>query len=54
MTFIQMHLVMDPKITLEQAHSISDEVEAKLKKVFQNSEVIIHEDPEGLEQNLNK
>jgi len=54
MTFIQMHLVMDPKITLEQAHSISDEVEAELKKVFQNSEVIIHEDPEGLEQNLNE
>ena len=48
-TFIQMHLEMDPQITLEKAHQISDEVEAELYKVFPNSEVIIHEDPEGLE-----
>ena len=49
MTFIQMHLEMNPHITLEKAHTISDEVEAELYKVFPNSEVIIHEDPEGME-----
>jgi len=49
MTFIQMHLEMDPNITLEKAHQISDEVEAELYKDFPNSEVIIHEDPEGME-----
>ncbi len=48
-TFIQMHLEMDPNITLEKAHQISDEVEAELCKDFPNSEVIIHEDPEGME-----
>ena len=48
-TFIQMHLEMDPNITLEKAHQISDEVEAELYKDFPNSEVIIHEDPEGME-----
>ena len=51
-TFIQMHLEMDPELTLVKAHQISDEVEAEIRKVFPDSEVIIHEDPEGLEENL--
>ena len=49
-TFIQMHIEMDPGITLVRAHEISDEVEAELHKTFPNSEVIIHEDPLGLEK----
>jgi len=49
-TFIQMHLEMDPEITLVRAHEISDEVEAELHKAFPNSEIIIHEDPIGLEK----
>lgn len=49
-TFIQLHIEMDPEITLVRAHAISDEVEAELHKAFPNSEVIIHEDPLGLEQ----
>lgn len=48
--FIQMHLEMAPDITLVKAHQISDEVESELHKVFPNSEIIIHEDPEGLEK----
>lgn len=48
-TFIQMHIEMDPGITLVRAHEISDEVEAELHKAFPNSEIIIHEDPLGLE-----
>lgn len=48
--FIQMHLEMDPDITLFRAHEISDEVEAELHQAFPNSEVIIHEDPQGLEE----
>jgi len=43
--FIQMHLEMDPLLTLRKAHQISDEVEAEIHKVFPYSEVIIHEDP---------
>ena len=49
-TFIQMHIEMDPEITLVRAHEISDEVEAELHKAFPNSEIIIHEDPLGLEK----
>jgi len=49
-TFIQMHIEMEPEITLVRAHEISDEVEAELHKAFSNSEIIIHEDPLGLEK----
>ena len=49
-TFIQMHIEMDPEITLVRAHEISDEVEAELHEAFPNSEIIIHEDPLGLEK----
>lgn len=46
--FIQLHLEMDPGITLLRAHEISDAVEAQLLEAFPGSEVIIHEDPAGL------
>lgn len=49
-TFMQMHLEMDPEISLVRAHEISDEVEAELHKAFPNSEIIIHEDPLGMEK----
>ncbi len=48
-TFIQVHLEMDPQMTLAQAHAISDEVERDLMAAFPGAEVIIHQDPEGLE-----
>ncbi|HKI61244.1 MAG TPA: cation diffusion facilitator family transporter, partial [Mariprofundaceae bacterium] len=48
--FIQLHLELDPKLTLLQAHSISDEVEAALMKAYPDAEVIIHEDPAGLKE----
>ena len=48
--FIQMHLEMDGEITLNEAHVIADAVELDLLRVFPNAEVIIHEDPEGVEE----
>ncbi len=47
-SFIQLHLELDAKLNLLEAHAISDEVEAAIRKVFSDSEVIIHEDPAGL------
>jgi ferrous-iron efflux pump FieF len=47
--FIQMHLEMDPNITLAQAHLISVEVENQILALFPNAEVIIHEDPADAE-----
>ncbi len=46
--FIQIHLSMDPDITLREAHDLSDRVEAKLRQEFPNADVIIHQDPYGL------
>ncbi len=49
-TFIQVHIEMDPAMSLAQAHSISDAVEQDLLAAYPGAEVIIHQDPEGLEQ----
>lgn len=43
--FIQLHLDLDPEMTLRQAHVISDAVEAKLRDAFPNTEILIHQDP---------
>ncbi len=48
--FIQVHLEMDGGMTLAEAHRVSDEVEAALVKAFPHTEVIIHQDPAGIEE----
>ena len=48
-TFIQFHMELDGKMTLSKAHRISDEVEARVIEAFPGAEVIIHQDPAGLE-----
>jgi len=47
-TFIQLHLELDDALTLMQAHSISDDVEAHILAEYPDAEVIIHEDPASL------
>jgi ferrous-iron efflux pump FieF len=49
-TFIQVHIEMDPAMSLAEAHSVSDEVEQDLLAAFPGAEVIIHQDPAGLER----
>ena len=48
-TFIQLHLALDPEISLAEAHVISDAVESALLEAYPGAEVIIHQDPAGLE-----
>jgi ferrous-iron efflux pump FieF len=48
-TFIQLHLALDPKMSLAEAHTISDAVEQALLEAYPGAEVIIHQDPAGLE-----
>lgn len=50
MTFIQMHLEMDPAISLRRAHEISDEVERQILAAYPDAEVIIHQDPQGFDE----
>jgi ferrous-iron efflux pump FieF len=48
--FIQIHIEMDGTLSLLRAHEISDEVEAKLRAAYPRAEVMIHQDPEGIEE----
>jgi ferrous-iron efflux pump FieF len=49
-TFIQLHLALDPQMRLAEAHTISDAVEKALLEAYPGAEVIIHQDPAGLEE----
>jgi ferrous-iron efflux pump FieF len=49
-TFIQLHLEMDGNMPLHAAHDVADAVEAELLRAYPEAEVIIHEDPHGLEE----
>jgi ferrous-iron efflux pump FieF len=48
--FIQLHIEMDGEMSLIRAHEISDEVEAMLRAAYPNAEILIHQDPEGIEE----
>lgn len=45
---IQMHIELDPAISLERAHLIADDVERRIHKVESSVDVTIHQDPLGL------
>jgi ferrous-iron efflux pump FieF len=47
--FIQLHIELDPALSLMAAHAVADAVEASLNQAFPSAEVIIHQDPEGYE-----
>jgi ferrous-iron efflux pump FieF len=49
-TFIQLHIELDPAMSLTRSHQVSDEVEKELCDAYPNAEVIIHQDPAGLER----
>jgi ferrous-iron efflux pump FieF len=48
--FIQFHLELDPTLSLLEAHKIADGLEKNLMKTFSASEVLIHQDPLGVEK----
>jgi ferrous-iron efflux pump FieF len=45
--FVQFHVWMDPKLTVQQAHDVIDAVEHRLAAEFPDTEILIHIDPEG-------
>lgn len=49
-SFIQIHIEMDGALSLLRAHEVSDEVEAMLRAAYPHAEVIIHQDPAGIEE----
>jgi len=48
--FIQLHLEMDGALSLFEAHAAADAVEVKLMQAFPGAEVIIHQDPAGVQE----
>lgn len=47
-TFIQLHVVLDDRLSLLEAHRIADEVEVMLQEAFPQADIIIHQDPRGV------
>lgn len=50
--FIQFHLEMDANLSLRKAHEISEKIEAAILNEFPEAEIIIHQDPDGVEQEV--
>ena len=48
--FIQVHIELDPALTLTRAHEIGDQVEADIQAAFPDAEIILHVDPFGVEE----
>ena len=48
--FIQMHVEMNGDLPLRDAHEIADEVEIKVGAAFPNAEVIVHQDPDDIDE----
>ena len=44
--FIEFHLVVPGKMTVDAAHSICDRLEDAIEKVIDGSEVVIHVEPD--------
>ena len=47
--FIELHVEMDGSLTLWQAHTVCDRLEAALSSAFPDAEVILHQEPAGLD-----
>ncbi len=50
--FIQCHLELDGDINLYEAHLITDSIMEELNIAFPGSEIIIHQDPAGVERHV--
>ncbi len=48
--FIQLHLEMDGRMSLYDAHAVADAVEKAVVQAYPGAEVIIHQDPAGLQE----
>jgi ferrous-iron efflux pump FieF len=46
--FIELHLELDGELSLEQAHAITHEVEARIRAAFPSADIIVHQEPAGL------
>ncbi|MBB4857750.1 ferrous-iron efflux pump FieF [Novosphingobium chloroacetimidivorans] len=45
--FVQFHVWVDPEMTLRDVHIVMDDMEARLRAEFPDTEIIIHPEPTG-------
>ena len=48
--FVQMHIELDADMRLARAHEIADAVEHEIRAAYPNAEIIIHQDPAGVDE----
>jgi ferrous-iron efflux pump FieF len=46
--FIELHLELDGGLSLDQAHDITHEVEARIREAFPDADILVHQEPAGL------
>jgi ferrous-iron efflux pump FieF len=47
--FIELHLELDPDLPLAHAHDIAHEVEDAIRDAFPEADILLHQEPAGLE-----
>ena len=47
--FIELHLELAGDLPLERAHAITHEVEGRIREAFPDADIIVHQEPAGLE-----
>jgi ferrous-iron efflux pump FieF len=45
--FVQLHVWVDPNMSVRDAHRVMDDIEARLHRELPDLEILIHPDPEG-------
>ena len=49
-SFIQLHIEMDGHMPLLESHAIADQVERRIREAFPEADVMIHQDPAGIDE----
>lgn len=49
--FVELHVELDGEMTVRAAHEVTDAIERELFEAFPEAEVILHQEPAGLEDN---
>lgn len=49
---IQLHIEMDGSVSLFEAHNVAVEIENDIVHAFPGADIIIHQDPEGIEEKV--
>jgi hypothetical protein len=47
--FIELHLELDGSLELARAHAVTDEIEGLIGQAFPEADILIHQEPAGLE-----